>query len=48
MKLLKGIIHFFFLEIVSFYHYPRVKQLGFTIFECIQTIFLYIYLEEYQ
>jgi len=28
-----------FLEIGSFYNSPRVKQLGFTVFECIQTIF---------
>jgi len=27
------------LEIGSFYHSPRVKQLGFTVFECIQSIF---------
>jgi len=37
--MLKGILHFF-LEIGSFYHSPRVKQLGFTIFECVQLIFL--------
>jgi len=36
----------FFLEIGSFYHSLRVKQLGFTIFESIQVIFWY--LEEYQ
>jgi len=41
----KGILHFF-LEIGSFYHSPRVKQLGFTVFESIQPIFGY--LEEYQ
>jgi len=35
-----------FLEIGSFYNSPRVKQLIFTVFESIQTIFLY--LEEYQ
>jgi len=34
------------LEIGSFYNSPRVKQLGFTVFESIQTIFWY--LEEYQ
>jgi len=28
-----------FLEIGSFYNSPRVKQLGFTVFECIQMIF---------
>jgi len=38
-RLLKGILHFFFLEIGSFYHSPRVKLLGFTVFECTQTIF---------
>jgi len=32
----KGIL---FLEIGSFYHSPRVKQFGFTVFECIQPIF---------
>jgi len=36
----------FFLEIGSFYHSPRVKQLGFTVFKSIQPIFGY--LEEYQ
>jgi len=41
----KGILTFF-LEIGSFYHSPRVKQLGFTVIECIQMIFWY--LEEYQ
>jgi len=35
-----------FLEIGSFYNSPRVKQLSFTVFECIQQIFWY--LEEYQ
>jgi len=35
-----------FLEIGSFYHSPRVKQLSFTVFECILPIFWY--LEEYQ
>jgi len=30
---------FFFLEIGSFYHSPRVKQLSFTVFESIQAIF---------
>jgi len=30
---------FFFLEIGSFYHSPRVEQLSFTIFESIQPIF---------
>jgi len=35
-----------FWEIGSFYHSPRVKQLGFTVFESIQPIFGY--LEEYQ
>jgi len=35
----------FFLEIDSFDNSPRVKQLGFTIFESIQPIFWY--LEEY-
>jgi len=34
----KGILHFF-LEIDSFYHSPREKLLGFTVFECIQLIF---------
>jgi len=35
-----GILHFFFfLEIGSFYNSPRVKQLSFTVFESIQTIF---------
>jgi len=28
------------LEIGSFYHSPRIKQLGFSVFECIQPIFL--------
>jgi len=28
-----------FLERGSFYHSPKVKQLGFTVFECIQSIF---------
>jgi len=37
-SLLKGILHFF-LEIGLFYHSPRVKQLGFNVFECIQPIF---------
>jgi len=37
-SVLKGILHFF-LEIGSFYHSPRVKQLSFTIFESIQTMF---------
>jgi len=32
----------FFLKIGSFYYSPRVKQLGFTIFECIQPFFLYL------
>jgi len=37
---LKGMLHFFFfLEIDSFYHSPRVKQLSFTVFESIQPIF---------
>jgi len=36
----KGILHFF-LEIGSFYHSPRVKQLSFTVFECIQMIFFF-------
>jgi len=40
---LKGILHFF-LEIGSFYHFPRVKQLGFTIFESIQPFFFFIYI----
>jgi len=35
--MLKGILHFF-LEIGSFYHTPRVKQLGFTVFKSIQPI----------
>jgi len=39
---LKGYSTFFFLEIDSFYNSPRVKQLSFTVFECIQTIFVYI------
>jgi len=30
----------FFLEIGSIYNSPRVKLLSFTVFECIQTIFL--------
>jgi len=34
----KGILHFF-LEIGSFYHSPRVKQLSFTVFKSIQPIF---------
>jgi len=34
----KGVLHFF-LEIGSFYHSPRVKQLSFTIFKCVQTMF---------
>jgi len=38
MTVLKGILHFF-LEIGSFYHSPRVKQLGFTVFKSIQLIF---------
>jgi len=42
---IKGILPFF-LEIGSFYQSPRVKELGFTIFESIQPIFSY--LEEYQ
>jgi len=29
----------FFFDIGSFYHSPRVKQLGFTVFESIQLIF---------
>jgi len=41
----KGILHFF-LEIGSFYHSLRVKQLTFTVFKTIQPIFWY--LEEYQ
>jgi len=36
---LKEILQFFFLEIGSFYNFPRVKQLGFTVFESIQPIF---------
>jgi len=36
--ILKGYTTFFF-EISSFYHSPRVKQLSFTVFECIQPIF---------
>jgi len=35
---LKGILHFF-LEIGSFDHSPRVKQLSFTVFECIEPFF---------
>jgi len=35
-----------FLEIGSFYNSPRVKHLGFTVFESIQPIFWYV--EEYQ
>jgi len=35
----KGILHFF-LEIGSFYNSLRAKQLGFTVFEYIQTIFV--------
>jgi len=31
--LVKGILHFFFLEIGSFYNSLRVEQLGFTVFE---------------
>jgi len=44
----KGILHYFIylLEIGSFYHSPRDKQLSFTVFESIQPIFGY--LEEYQ
>jgi len=45
IQVLKGILHFFG-NFTSFYLSPRVKQLGFTIFECIQPIFCY--LEEYQ
>jgi len=37
LEILKG--YSTFLEIGSFYHSPRVKQLGLTIFECIQQIF---------
>jgi len=37
--ILKGYSLFFFFEIGSFYHSLRVKQLGFTIFESIQSIF---------
>jgi len=33
-KNFKGILHFV-LEIGSFYHSTRVKQLSFTVFECI-------------
>jgi len=36
---LKGYSTFFW-EIGSFFHSPRLKQLGFTVFECIQTIYL--------
>jgi len=39
---LKGILHFF-LEIGSFDHSPRVKQLSFTIFECIEAFFFLIF-----
>jgi len=42
METFKGILHFFFLEISSFYHSPRVKQLGFTVFKSIQPIFWYL------
>jgi len=37
--LVKGIIHFFW-KLAHFYHSPRVKQLSFTVFKCIQLIFL--------
>jgi len=39
---LKGILHFF-LEIGSFDHSPRVKQLSFTVFECIEPFFFFIF-----
>jgi len=36
---IKGILHFFGGEIGSFYLSPRVNQLSFTVFRCIQSIF---------
>jgi len=38
LRPIKGILHFF-LELGSFFHSPRVKQLSFTVFKSIQPIF---------